>query len=66
VSPAELPSAKPGGLPRAFSAWHSLRKPGKSPGIAEYPASFIMLSRYTMQYAITAIGREIHRSSRTL
>src|SRR4030095_9861275 len=46
-SPVALPSANPAGVFLAFSAWHSLRKPGRSRGTASKPAALIMLSRPT-------------------
>src|SRR4029453_8065681 len=46
-SPVALPSAKPGGVPLAFSAWHNLRKPAKSLGKASKPAALIWLWRPT-------------------
>src|SRR5947209_7490362 len=47
-SPVAWPSAKPGGVPLACSAWHIFRKPSVSFGNASKPAAFSMLWRYTI------------------
>ncbi len=44
-SPVALPSANPDGVPLAFSAWHSLRKPAMSRGTLSKPAALTWLSR---------------------
>ena len=44
-SPVALPSAKPAGVPFAFSAWHSFRKPPMSFGNVSKPAALTWLSR---------------------
>ncbi len=40
ASPTAWPSAKPAGWFVLWSAWHSSRKPSKSPGTPSKPASF--------------------------
>jgi hypothetical protein len=42
-SPVALPSAKPAGVPLAFSAWQSLRKPARSRGTESKPAALTAL-----------------------
>src|SRR4029079_19540466 len=39
ASPFACPSARPGGLLLALSAWHSFRNPGNSCGTASKPAT---------------------------
>ena len=43
--PGRVSEREPGGVPRALSALHSLRKPDKSFGISLKPAAFTMLLR---------------------
>ncbi len=63
-SPTAWPSARPAGVPFAFRAWQSLRKPGRSFGIPSKPAAFTWLSRWTMRLPMMPSGSAIHLPSR--
>src|SRR5487761_2088759 len=59
-SPVALPRAKPPGVPLAWSACISLRKPSVSLGNELKPAAFTWLSRYTRQLPAQPIGIATH------
>src|SRR3954463_213949 len=60
ASPVACPSAKPGGLLRALSAWHNFRNPGKSCGIESNPAAASMLLRCTTAPPDAPVGSANH------
>src|SRR5581483_1770015 len=51
ASPVACPSAIPAGVPLAFSAWHSFRKPSVSFGMPSNPAALTWLLRETIELA---------------
>src|SRR6266480_3211728 len=59
-SPVALPSANPGGVPFAFSALHSSRKPAVSFGNSLKPAACTWLMRCVKQAPAAPSGTAIH------